>query len=266
MSVTDQPGRPAARLDWRGAVAGVSILSIAFVFVAVNACIYWARAAFIAAHPAYAAQTPPTISRALADPAIAAPFAFWVAVAAALLVLGVGGIVVMAASALPGLERAAPGPGRRVWLAVLAVWPLQLGASVGMVMLSRYTFPDHDEMHMAGSYLFFAAQAATVLCGLVVSLAARDPAVAARMQAAGALAPRANRLRVYLGALCIALVLGYLALFVLKDLDLGAWEPAVYQTYVLTEPLCISGFLLFVLLYLPDLARYRRHRRALAKA
>ncbi|WP_425052567.1 hypothetical protein [Psychromarinibacter sp. S121] len=251
------------RPGWAPWVAGLSLLANTFVVVTVNLNIYKARADFIEAHPEYVANQPPTISRALSDPAIGDGFAFWIAISAVLLFLGVCGLIATFATALPAVRAVSSRGARRLTTTLCLVPPMQLAACVGMVMLSQYTFPHHNEAHMMGSYIFFASQAATVLTGLLLSRAiAKDQPMARAMADVGVYSAGANRVRLWVGMASVVLVLSYLVLFVVKDFDLGAWEPLVYLIYVSTEPLCISSFLLFVLLYNADLARAARSRRA----
>ena len=258
--------RPIAydpRPGWLGWVSLLSLLAMTFAFVTVNLQIYSARAAFIASHPEYVAKQPPTISRALSDPAIGDGFAFWIGLSALLLFPAVSGVIATFASALPAVRARSPGGARRLVAVSIFLPLLQLGSCIGMVMLSQYTFPDYNDEHMFGSYLFFISQAGMVLAGLLFSIAtARDPAMAATMAEAGVYAPGANRARLWVGTTSVLLSLGYLGLFIAKGLDLGAWEPFVYLVYVSTEPVCISSFLLFGLLYNFDLARAAFGRRA----
>ncbi|MDF0603128.1 hypothetical protein P1J78_20475 [Psychromarinibacter sp. C21-152] len=250
---------PPAWLIW---FAGFGLCANLVVAGVVNFRIYWARAAYIAAHPDRVADRPPTISQALADPAIQQVFAQWILVSAVLLYAAVMAITV---SQLHVLFRgpALPPRARRIMLRLAAaVVPVQAVACIGMVILSQYTFPAHRDTHMLGSYLFFGAQAAAVVIGLYYSaMLARDPETRAVMAGAGVLHPPANRVRLVAGSVSIGLAVLYLVLFFGKDLVAADWAPLIYRTYTTTEPLCISSFLLFVLLYTADLARLIRSRR-----
>ena len=253
--------------SWWPWAAAVALVANSFVVVVVNVSIYWARSAFIAAHPDYVAHTPPTISRALSDPAIQGPFATWVALSAVLLFAGVACIVAIQLSALARVRATVPRRAGLVRAGYAAVLPLQLVACVGMVTLSQYTFPDFNRVHMVGSYMFFAAQALVVLVALLICRAvARDAGLGAGLRALGVLSPGANRLRLYLGSATVLLVVVYMGLFLAKGYDLGAWNAAVYLAYVGTEPACISAFLLYMAVYNADLIVLLRRWRGPAAA
>ncbi|WP_172293492.1 hypothetical protein [Pseudoruegeria sp. HB172150] len=245
---------------WAPRLAAFAILANTTVFVVVNICIYWARAAFAARNPEYIAEGPATISRAISDPYVGDIFAIWVTGSAILLFLGVAALVAVSWHGIP----------RNAWpLRILCglVVLFQATASVGMTMLSNFTFHNNHDGHMMGSYIFFAAQAFTVLTGLIASINVQvNPDTRAAMQAAGVLHPGANRVRLWAGSASVALVLAYVTLFVVKDFDLGAWKDTVYLIYVTTEPVTISSFLFFVLLYDWDLAMVLRRQPSTAQS
>ncbi|SHJ50024.1 Frag1/DRAM/Sfk1 family protein [Shimia gijangensis] len=220
-----------------------------FVIVAVNILIYRARIVFGQNNPDYIAVEPPTISRAISDPIVGEPFAEWMAICAPVLFVGVAALAIVAWRELRRGGQAIPRRDYRIVTALcLIIVSLQGLASIGMVLLSHYRFPDFDEMHMAGSYLFFFSQAFVVVFGELLGrrLAAQPrqwSLVTARMA-------RFRRLYVWVP---IILGVAYLALFVLKGFDLGAINEGLYIAYTITEPLLISSFLGYVLAYHFDL-------------
>ncbi len=232
-----------------GIVPGRWVLGAAMAFnaaaiVIVNFWIYRALVVYGRNFPELIAQGPVTVSRAITDPEVSGPFAAWITFSAFLLPLGVAVVACLQAR----VSRTAYG--RAIaWSMVV----LQLGSSVGMILLSHYRFPDHDEVHMAGSFLFFISQTAMILaCGLSARHVLRH----------GAALPgqirRANRLRVF-GAICVAcLAAVYLCLFLGKAYVSGDAYTLVYRLYTLAEPTLISSFLAVFAVYFLDLVYYFR--------
>lgn len=214
----------------------------------VNFWIYRALFVYGRNFPELVAQRPVTVSRAITDPEISDLFSFWITFAACLLPIGVAVVARLQA------RESMTAFGRRVaWSMVF----FQLGSSVGMVLLSHYRFPDHDEWHMAGSYIFFVCQTLMMVsCGLSSHHILRH----------GAYLPaplrRANRLRIsgVIGIVCLALF--YLGLFIVKEHVSGDLYAATYRVYTLTEPALISSFLAVFAIYFVDLyhhlGRFRR--------
>lgn len=253
-----QTGAPG----WLSRAAAGAIVAIGFVFVAVNFGIYWARATYMALHPEAVGSRLPTISRSIADPLVGQPFAFWISIAAPLLFLGVAAIIAVQLSAAGTVAPHAPRTALVLRICAALVLPLQALACIGMVTLSQYTFPRYNAEHMLGSYMFFGAQALVVLLGLVSSGAiAASGAARTAIAQAGLVHPGANRLRLIVGSGSVVLVAAYAALFFGKDIDLGGWDGAIYYSYVMTEPACISSFLLFMVTYNLDLWRVARADR-----
>ncbi|MCW9044000.1 MAG: Frag1/DRAM/Sfk1 family protein [Pseudopelagicola sp.] len=215
-----------------------------FVVVAVNVLIYWARDLYAFNHPERVASKPATVSQTLADQIIGPFFATWMLICAPILLVGVvsfisAGLIEFRKS---GLGTAADM--RRIRILTVTVCVLQAMASVGMIMLSHFRFPDHHELHMVGSYLFFFSQAFVIVFGEVLSRSyEKQPDGATFLRGAGA------RIRRWYVWIPIGLGVGYLTLFILKGYDLGAIYPTVYYTYTLTEPLLISSFLGYLLTY-----------------
>jgi len=226
---------------------GISVILTTFVVWVVNALIYTARWDFIAFHPERAARQSPTISRAISDPRIGEPFADWMAICAPALFVGVTLLVLGILADL----RSRIGHDTKTfgWFARMGGFLviLQAMASVGMVVLSHFRFPDHHFGHMMGSYLFFFSQALVVFGGQVISnafsrLPEKDQVLLPVMVATR---------RKYIWVPVILAVV-YLSCFVLKDVDLGAINKPLFVVYISTEPLLISSFLFYVLSFVPD--------------
>jgi len=255
-TLTETGAKPDAtpKPVWLIAVLAGAIAANMFAVVTVNYWIYYARAAFMAAHPDYVAVQPPTISRAIADPAIGVPFAFWVSLSGVALIFGVLCLVLVQLRALPSLPFATAAQRRVMLLTCLALAPMQALSALGMYLLSNYRFPDGHDLHMIGSYVFFVAQALVIVLGLVqCSVLLRSQATMDRLESLGLLARRSVAWRWWSGFGSIGLVLAYLVLFVLKDVDFGVANGAVYASYVTVEPMVISSFLLFLTLFQTDL-------------
>jgi hypothetical protein len=238
---------------WIWAVVSGAFAANVFGIVVVNYWIYYARAAFIATHPAYVAVQPPTISRAISDPVIGIPFAFWISVSAVTLVFGVACLALIhlhtARIAPFGSRRA-----HRIFLGAVVAAPIaQIGSGIGMYILSNFRFPEANAMHMVGSYTFFVAQGLVILAALIGCLAWRSSQVSlGRMADKGTMRSRMLRLRIWVGYASIGLTVGYILLFAMKNVDIGAFNAPLYTAYVLAEPVVISSFLLLLALFQTD--------------
>ncbi len=251
MTEASQASRHAPAFRW---FLTLLIAANLLVIVIVNYSIYWARFAFQRDYPEATAHTIPTISGALSKPSIGVPFAFWVTLSAAVLFIGT---MVLIWSWLRALPPGARGPRSVLLLAI----PVQAVACIGMVVLSNFTFPDYRDEHMAGSYMFFVGQSIVVLFGLILArLFIRRADQAAPLIAQRVLDPGANRMRAVLGAVIMAMVIGYLALFIGKDMVSPEIKDSVVWAYVNLESLCITAFLLFFGLCQIDLWRWAKSR------
>ncbi|MDV4144705.1 hypothetical protein [Shimia sp. FJ5] len=225
-------------------ILGIAMLCNAAAIAIVNFWIYRALAVYARNFPERMAVHPITVSRAITDPEVSDPFAAWITFSALILPIGVAVVALLQAR----VSQTAIGRGL-AWSMVV----FQLGSSVGMVLLSHYRFPDHDEIHMAGSFLFFISQTAMILaCGLSARHVLRHGAGLSESLLRG------NRLRV-LGAIWVAcLAAAYLCLFVGKGYVSGKVYTVVYKVYTLTEPALISSFLAVFAFYFFDLIYYFR--------
>lgn len=234
-------------------VATGALALLSFVIVVVNYWIYRARADFIALHPAFSAEQPPTISKAITDPSIGEPFAVWISISAVALAAGVIPLAWLhyrSAGVLP------PGRPRRV-LEILAVAMClsQFASCVGMVILANWRGPDHGDGHMFGSYIFFASQTLVVL---LVAVSCHLAGKYHREQAAGGPFARLVRFRGRLATLSVALAALFIALFVTKGFDFEYGYALMYQVYVLSEPVAITCYLLVIATYYPELVAMAR--------
>ena len=117
--------------------------------VLVVSAIFWARIESIALHPAASDINPPTVSRAIADPAIGDIFANLAIAAAVLQSFAVWRIV-------RALTRTTEGGTAQVLLLLMV--GAQGVAICGMIVLTQYTGPISDSLHTLGSYMLFAGQ------------------------------------------------------------------------------------------------------------
>ncbi|NLH79731.1 MAG: hypothetical protein GX458_02650, partial [Phyllobacteriaceae bacterium] len=167
------PAEPAASCLRRAILRRLSWLPVAGI-VAVSAivvpAVVGARVGFHLRHPDADPSIYLTISRAISDPVIGEPFAFWVTLAALILWPSTHAILWMLSAEHP--SRAVLGATRdhlcRLLLAVMSV--AMTATCVGMVMLGRHRLggsaEDHH-LHMLGSYVFFAGQATTILLAAI---------------------------------------------------------------------------------------------------
>ncbi|MGH1423984.1 MAG: hypothetical protein ACRBBU_04605 [Pseudooceanicola sp.] len=213
--------------------------------------VYWcirARSEWIAMYPVEAARKPPTISRAISEPSIGDPFAFWVTTSAVVSLLGMSLIALLYARTIHATPMADAADRRRLRRAATGLVLTQLPLSIGMTMLSQFSLGATDDLHMAGSYVFFVSASLVQLLGILTSLSAlallrHDPSMAYR----GLIHPLAAKLRLWAASITLATAIGYLALFIAKDTSLRT--PTLYQAYVQTEVVLILFFSTFLLLH-----------------
>ena len=229
-----------------------------FAIVTVNLWIFHAIAEFTLLHAADYGR-PPTISRSISDPLIGVPFQFWITLSGVCLVGGVGSLVLVYVTYMRDLV--APTAYVRVALLVVAplVFVFQVSSSSGMYILSAFRIPLQSEMHMVGSFLFFISQALVILLFTVLNHALlRDRNSLEVLHRRGQLHRGLVRGRFWLGCVCMGLVIGYLGLFLAKDIWTSDVAPGLYWTYTKTEPMVISAFLLVLAVSHLDLFRRRQ--------
>lgn len=213
----------------------------------------WARWAFYQRHPDYVQHSAPTISRAISDPLIGAPFAAMILVVTTIIALAL--VPIINGYRLGILARCGAGEERRRrslmrWLII--VLSAQIIGSGGMVVCTQYTFGNNHDLHMLGSYLFFLGQGtAILLSGYLGSRLVDVPDDGLRPRLA--LLPRMNALRVRAAKIITATTVLYLAMFVLKGLVPDTIEYTVYYIYTLQEIVAISAFIVYLAMFAPDL-------------
>ena len=122
--------------------------------------VLWARSRFVELNPDYL-NDPPTISRSINDPTVGAPFADFILLITALILMVTPLLIWSYALAISRLTLSRR---RRVLMYVLLglVFIFQVAASTGMVLTTEFTFAIDHDLHMLGSYTFFAFQALTI--------------------------------------------------------------------------------------------------------
>ncbi|WP_299422862.1 hypothetical protein [uncultured Shimia sp.] len=228
----------------------VALITTSFVTVVVNIQMYSARWKFAGFYPEKAAERPSTISESIADPRIGEPFANWHLLCAPLLFVGVACLILSTWREARASGQATLKITTVTWILVL----LQAMASVGLVILSQYRFPDFRDQHMAGSYLFFFSQAFVVVAGEILSRAYAG--LGAEGQVAGRIwSPRFAGWRRRFVWVPILLGVTYLCLFLGKGYAPEALRYEVYWAYVSTELFLLSSFLFYMMSYAPDMWR-----------
>jgi hypothetical protein len=137
-------------------IAGPAIVVTAMLAVhGYNLCIHWQNYV----------EAPPTISRALLDPSIAAPFAIAMIVSAFFLTWAVVQVAVALGRIIVRTGQGSAMP----FVLLLTGVSCQLVAIAGMVVLSQFTGNVSQPLHDLGSYmLFFGHSFGTSLLGLLV--------------------------------------------------------------------------------------------------
>jgi hypothetical protein len=130
---------------------------------------FWARAESIRLHPDQAAWNPPTVSRAIADPAIGDPFALWMILVATLQAFAI--LRIAQAAYRTTLSPFPARYGLSMFAMFAAVLVAEGVAVAGVIVLSQYTGSVSDYWHQAGSYMMFIGNGSAIfLCGLFAAL------------------------------------------------------------------------------------------------
>ncbi|WP_375686983.1 hypothetical protein [Pseudooceanicola sp. LIPI14-2-Ac024] len=259
---TDQPPEtPLHRAEMSVPLAAIGLAATVATPLFIDYWIVKVRWDWMEAYPDRAAARPPTISRAMADIPLGEQLGIWLSICALIMVVAAAIVSLLYLRTL----RALPGPHqarrRIIWIA-LAFLIVQIPVSAGIILQGIYSLSVSNDLHMAGSYLLFvAAGAAQVVCILVTSSVLAVIGTDPTLREAGLIHPGAARLRAWVAGCGIAIALGYLALFVLKD---TAWSsPALYQAYVTTEVVLIVVYMGYLMLHGIDFARIlMRHGRS----
>lgn len=253
------PARPTSLLarplrEWLFLLPAAGIVAVPAIVVP---AILWARIAFHLRHPNADPGDYLTISRAISDPVIGEPFAFWVTIAAAILWPSVHAILWMFIGEHPRPPAISTGRDRASRITWVAMWITMTATCVGMVMLSHFRLgdgPAGHRLHMIGSYVFFGGQAVTIL------LAAVYNGLIARLPTAGASAFFPPLWRARSGYAVFAAAVLYGVFFRVKSMDFGAATAWIITVYVELETILIIVFLSYLAAYLVDVARFVRGR------
>lgn len=214
--------------------------------------VLWTRREFIVHHPDYA-DDPPTISRAISDPVIGSTFGDMILLITAL--IAAAAPLILAAYWLTFARAPLDRSGRAAaYVAVATLGMLQFAASAGMVLTTQFTFATNHDLHMLGSYIFFAFQAAAILlatamCSTILRLRKTHGLPSSHFY----LMPRMQRIRIRLGLAVVGLSAAYGVLFAIKDWPLPASRYAVQIIYTQCEVLTIASFVLFLGSYAVDI-------------
>ncbi len=255
---TDEDAYPTSHVRFLGLsrrqsvwLALTGLLTNSFAIVVVVYWIHRARSIFIERHPEYVSTEPPTISRAISDPVAGEPFAFWITITAIVLPFSVSIVALLYLQASRILARYDPKSARFVKILIPFLVLFQLSASVGMVLLSQYRFPDHNAIHMLGSYIFFISDCfwiltASLLCLSISRTFSRRPEITTETL----LLAKPSRFRAIFGLIIIFLSISYFAIFLTKDVMLPFGSQLILHSYVYLEATLITAFMLFYTLYL----------------
>lgn len=227
---------------WVFRLAAVAAVIVPVVLIP---ALVWTRETFLALNPSYVLD-PPTISRAISDPRVGEPFGWLILLITVLLCFAVPLILISYWQSASKLRHSS----RARWmlrLGVMAAALSEVAALVGLNILTTNTFAVDGDLHMLGSYIFFAAQVLVIAIGAMLCRSLVNRA------ADGWLMPSMQRLRFPMGMAVLALTLVYLGLFVGKDHNTLFPQYAVQLVYVQCEVLVLSCFMLFLATYGVDL-------------
>jgi len=215
--------------------------------------IIWARQQFVARHPDFVADEPPTISRAISDPMIGGPFAALSLLITALILVTLAVLARAYLQAIGQLPLTAAM--RRLMKVLLALFlVLQLAALAGMVLTTQVTLTGDEPMHMLGSYILFVAQ------GLAILLAATLCRLLLGQQRKHGIGRDVwpfhtgmHRFRFRFALIILLLTAVYGVLFVIKDQTLPIGTYAVHTIYTQWEMLVVGCYVLFLGSYAIDI-------------
>jgi hypothetical protein len=220
--------------------------------------VLWARSKFVELNPDYL-NDPPTISRSINDPIVGAPFADFILLITALILMVMPVLIWSYALAISRLTLSRP---RRVLMYVLLgmLFIFQIIASTGMVLTTQFTFAIDHDMHMLGSYTFFAFQALTIfIAGLLCRTLFDEQQRHGIADVDWQFRPPMHRFRFRFAMLIMALVVLYGVLFVLKDHTLPISDYIVQVAYTQCEVIVIACYVLFLGSYAVDIHHMVRH-------
>lgn len=253
MAETTRRARPMLSAE---RLAGLAVsLPIALVPASAIVMMVWARQAFYQRHPDYVQHSAPTISRAISDPAIGAPFALTILAVTTVILVALVFITRAFQATIAHVWRDDPVRLRRNQALLPLVIGLQVVGSGGMVLCTQYTFSNGHDLHMLGSYLFFVAQVLAIgLNGLMCARLVSDDDGAGDWPHLG-LSRRATAFRIGFAKVVVAVTFLYFVLFGIKGVDLPVPEYTVYYVYTVQEIVAISAFILYLMTYSLDVHR-----------
>ena len=220
--------------------------------------VMWARSRFVELNPDYI-NDPPTISRSINDPTVGAPFADFILLITALILMVTPVLIWSYALAISRLTLSRR---RRILMYALLglVFIFQAAASKGMVLTTQFTFAIDHDMHMLGSYAFFVFQALTIfIAGLLCRMLFNEQQRHGIADVDWQFRPSMHRLRFRFAMLIMGLVVLYGVLFVLKDHSLPISDYIVQVAYTQCEVIVIACYVLFLGSYAVDIHHMVRH-------
>jgi hypothetical protein len=216
-------------------------------FIAANSIICAHIVALVLTPEKYA-KAPPTVSRLLADPSFAEPFALAMIISAVLLAVAIAqvGFFLNNCIKIAGQDIA-----RRKAL-LHAAMASEMIAVVGMIVLSQFTGSTNSRLHDVGSYMLFFGHAIGIsLIGLLIRnlLAACSHEVTAQLIALRKFPVRAGRI----AALSVVYGAVYFGGKALPE-EVFFWQRAIMS---ILEIVLILSFLGFLISFTPFIGGYR---------
>ena len=251
----------------RGVVVGTLAAAPAAAVPAVQIpLILWTRRAYEALHPL--GDHPDTVSRAISDaPAVGDVFANGVILVGALITLALWRIISAYRVTIDLRLARASRAHARSSVGVTIAGVSQCIAIAGMILASQFTLADNHDLHMLGSYVFFAGQVLTIsISGLICAVLARSPQRIDPARApAPLLLPGMSSFRAWFALAIFVQAILYLALFFLKNMPFGATAELIRVCYVYLEVVVLSSFVLYLGSFAPDLYRIGCRRHGVAR-
>jgi hypothetical protein len=213
--------------------------------------LFWTRLTYGDLHPAEVSKTPPTISAALGEPAVADPFAMIILLIAALTAVSVTFIVRAYSRSINMTWAVDQRKNTTAGLLLLFCVLAQAAGTLGMVVTSWVPLGVDRNIHMISSYVFFAGQSLAVLGSGILGHMLRSGA-----ENTGEFGTRVNSMHGmrFKAAVAIAvLALGYLLLFWIKDFPMAVDNYVVRYVYSSWEIVLLASFVIYLGLFAPDL-------------
>lgn len=242
-----------AKTKWNVLMCFGAALAV-FSFLVVTYRIYTARWWFIDIRPDYG--EPPTISRAIVEVEIRVPFAFWITLSGIALVLSVSTLLYYYRSLAVKVNVSSVSTRLCLRIGLPLALALQIVSAWGMYTLSANSLFYQGDMHMLGSYAFFASQAGVILIYAIWnSLLLRDPAMRNSPIADRLINRGWIKLRLFCCVIAVAMTVIYLGLFLAKEGKSFAEAPTLIWAYTGMEVSVITVFLVVVVMAFADKLR-----------